>query len=162
MNCLYILESNLLLVASFENISSHSVCCLFILFVVSFDMQRALLVTQIVKNLPAMQDTWVQSLCWEDPLKKGMTSHSSILAWRNPQTAELGRLQSMGSQRARHNWATFTFDVWKLFSLISSHLLIFVFIFISIGGRSKKTLLGLKSKSVPPMSSKSFSFQPYI
>ena len=54
----------------------------------------ASLVDQLVKNLPAMQETWVQSLGWEDPLEKGMTTHSGILAWRIPWTEELGRLQS--------------------------------------------------------------------
>ena len=53
-------------------------------------------VAQSVKNLPAMWETWVRSLSWEDPLKKGMATHSSILAWRIPWTEEPGRLQSMG------------------------------------------------------------------
>ena len=51
---------------------------------------------QTVKNKPAIQDTWVPSLVWEDPLEKGTASHSSILAWRIPWTEEHGRLQSMG------------------------------------------------------------------
>ena len=59
---------------------------------------RASLVTQRVKNLPAMQETQVQSLGREDPLEKGMTPHSSILAWRVPWSEESGGLQSMGSQ----------------------------------------------------------------
>ena len=50
-----------------------------------------------------MQETRVQSLGWEDPLEKEMATHSSILAWRIPWTEELGRLQSMGSQRVGHN-----------------------------------------------------------
>ena len=54
---------------------------------------------QIVKNLPAMQETQVLSLGREDPLEKGMDIHSRILAWRIPRTEELGRLQSMGSHR---------------------------------------------------------------
>ena len=54
---------------------------------------------QTVKNLPAMQETGVQSLGGEDPLEKGMATHSSILAWRIPWTEEPGRLQPMGSQR---------------------------------------------------------------
>ena len=58
---------------------------------------------QMVKNLPAMQETWVQSLDQEDPLQKGMATHSSILAWRIPWTEELGGLQFIGSQRVRHN-----------------------------------------------------------
>ena len=51
-----------------------------------------------VKNLPAVCETWVQSLGWEDALEKGKTTHSSILAWRIPSTEEPGELQSMGSQ----------------------------------------------------------------
>ena len=66
------------------------------------------LVTQSVKNLPAMRETWVRLLGWEDPLEKGTATHSNILAWRIPWTEELGRLQSLGSQRVRHNWATLT------------------------------------------------------
>ena len=56
----------------------------------------ASLVDQLVKNLPAMQETWVQSLGWEDPLKKRMTTHSGILAWRIPWTEEPGGLHPMG------------------------------------------------------------------
>ena len=63
-------------------------------------------VAQTIKNLPAMQKTQVQFLGREDPLEKGMATHSSILAWRIPWTEEPCRLQSMGSQRVRHNWAT--------------------------------------------------------
>ena len=59
----------------------------------------ASLVVQQVKNPPAMQETWVQSLGCEDPLEKGMATHSSILTWRIPWTEEPGGLQSMGSQR---------------------------------------------------------------
>ena len=54
---------------------------------------------QRVKRLPSMQETWVQSLDWEDPLEKEMAAHSSILAWDTPWTEEPGRLQSMESQR---------------------------------------------------------------
>ena len=61
------------------------------------------LVAQMVKNLSAMQETWVQSLGWEDPLQKEMAAHSSILAWKIPWMAEPGRLQSMGSQRVEHD-----------------------------------------------------------
>ena len=56
---------------------------------------------QLVKNPPAMFKTWIRSLGWEDPLEKGMATHSSILAWRIPCTEEPGRLQSMGLQRIR-------------------------------------------------------------
>jgi len=53
-----------------------------------------------------MRETWVRSQGWEDPLEKGKATHSSTLAWRIPRTEEPGRLQSMGSQRVRHDWAT--------------------------------------------------------
>ena len=69
----------------------------------------ASLVTQLVKNLPAMWETWVWSQGWEDPLEKRTATHSNILAWRIPWTEEPGRLQSMGSQRVGHNWVTFAF-----------------------------------------------------
>ena len=58
---------------------------------------------QFIKSPPAMQETWVQSLGQEDPLEKEMATHSSVLAWRIPWTEEPGGLQSMGSQRLRHN-----------------------------------------------------------
>ena len=58
---------------------------------------------QMVKNLPAMQESWVQSLGREDPLEKGMAAHSSILAWRFPWTEKPGGLQSLGWQRARRS-----------------------------------------------------------
>ena len=63
----------------------------------------ASLVAQKVKRLPAMQETWVQSLGQEDPLEKEMEIHSSTLAWKIPWTKEPGRLQSMGLQRVRHD-----------------------------------------------------------
>ena len=66
-------------------------------------LQLALLVVQTVKNLPAMQETWVQSLDWKDPLEKGMATHSSILAWKISWTEKTGGLQSMGSHRVRHD-----------------------------------------------------------
>ena len=58
---------------------------------------------QTVKNLPTIQETPVQSLGGEDPLEEKMATHSSVLAWRIPWTGEPGRLQSMGSQRVRHD-----------------------------------------------------------
>ena len=66
-------------------------------------------VVQMIKNLPAMQETWVRSLGWEDLLEKGMATHSSILAWRIPWTEEPGGLESMELQRVRHIHVTFTF-----------------------------------------------------
>ena len=68
----------------------------------------ASLVVQLVKNVPAVQETQFPSLGQEDPLEKEMAIHSSILAWRIPWKEKPGRLQSMGSQRARHDWVTFT------------------------------------------------------
>ena len=65
-------------------------------------------VVEMIKNLPEVQETWVQSLDWEDPLEKGMATHSSTLAWRIPWTEESGGLQSMGWQRVRHDRATNT------------------------------------------------------
>ena len=62
-------------------------------------------VAQLVQNPPAMQETWVPPLGWEDPLEEGMATHSSILAWRFPWTEEPGGLQSTGSQRVGQDWA---------------------------------------------------------
>ena len=73
------------------------------IYIESYEVDWATLGAQMVKNPPAMQETWVQSLGWEDPLEKGMATHSSILAWRISWTEELGRLQSMGSQRVGHD-----------------------------------------------------------
>ena len=67
------------------------------------DLIRASLVAQRLKHLPAMRETWVQSLGQEDPLEKEMATHSSILAWRIPWREEPSRLQSMGSQRVGHD-----------------------------------------------------------
>ena len=70
---------------------------------------------QLVKNPPAMQETWVRSLSQEGPLEKGMATQSSILAWRIPWTEEPGGLQSMGSQRVRHNCAlTFSLPLFHM------------------------------------------------
>ena len=66
------------------------------------NISRASLVAQMLKNLPALQETQVQSLGHEDPLEKEMASHSSILAWRILCTEEPGRLQSLGLQRVGH------------------------------------------------------------
>ena len=66
------------------------------------------LMAQMVKKLPAMQETWVRSLGWEDALEKGMVTHSSILAWRIPWTEQPGTLYPIGSQRVGHDWVTNT------------------------------------------------------
>ena len=75
---------------------------------IGYPLQRfgASLVAQLVKNLPAMHETWVWSLGREDPLEKEMATYSSILAWRIPWAEEPCRLQSVGSQRGRHDWVT--------------------------------------------------------
>ena len=73
----------------------------------TWDFLGAYLVAQSVNKLPAMQETWVQSLGQEDPLEKGMTTHSSILAWRIPWTVEPGGRHTVhGVARVGHNWAT--------------------------------------------------------
>ena len=93
-----------------------------------FDYNQHFLVdfstAQMAKNLPAMQEIWVQSRGQEDLLEKEMASHSSILAWKIPWMEGPGRLQSMGSQRVRHNWVTslslFWVLAWELWSRKSS------------------------------------------
>ena len=84
---------------------------------------RASQVAQMVKNLPLMQETQVRSLGQEDPLEKCMATHSSILAWRIPWTEEPGELQSMGSQRVRHDRATDTFLSVPCKSHMKTHVL---------------------------------------
>ena len=69
---------------------------------------------QMVKNPPAMQETWVRSLCWENPLEEGMATHSSILAWRIPWTEEPGGLQSMGSQSDMSERRPLHFTVFRV------------------------------------------------
>ena len=71
----------------------------------------AFLVAQMVKNLPVMQEIQVRSLGQEDPLEKGMATHSSVLAWRIPWTEESGGLQSMGSQRIGHDYILYRYVI---------------------------------------------------
>ena len=78
------------------------------------------LLAQMVKNLPAMQETQVWSLGWEDPLEKGMVTHFSILAWRIPRAEEPGELQSMGSQTVGGNRVPFTSLIHSCWSSIPS------------------------------------------
>ena len=80
--------------------------CLFFTYIFVFVMS---LVAHLMKNLPAVQKTSVQSLGWEDPREKWMATHFSILAWKISWTEEPGRLQSIGSQRVGHNWVTNTY-----------------------------------------------------
>ena len=81
-----------------------------------YTLVRASLVAQMIKNLPALQETQVGSLGWEDTLEKGMATHFRNLAWRIPWTEEPGGLQSMGLQRVGHDWASniFTFSNTQL------------------------------------------------
>ena len=69
----------------------------------AYSLEGTFLVDQMLKRLPTMRETLVQSLGWEDPLEKEMEIHSSTIAWKIPWTEEPGRLQSMGSQRVGHN-----------------------------------------------------------
>ena len=78
--------------------------------------QGASLLAKMVKNLPAMQEAQIWSLGWEDPLEKGMATHSSILAWRIPWMEEPGGLQSTGSLRVGHDWLTNIFTFTFFFS----------------------------------------------
>ena len=80
-------------------------------FVFCYPFKRASLVTQTLKNLPAMQKTQVRSLAWEDDLEKGMATQSSILAWRILWTEETGGLQTMGLQRIRQDCVTNTHSI---------------------------------------------------
>ena len=89
----------------------------------------ASLVAQMVKNLPAMQDAWVQSLGQEDLLEKEMASHSRILTWRIPQTEEPGGLQSVGSQTVGHEWTNFTSLLLIQFSWSSLNRINFMYKF---------------------------------
>ena len=72
----------------------------------SYNIIRQIYNYKMVKHLPAMRETQVRFLGWEDPLEKEMAIHSSTLAWKIPWTEEPDRLQSMGSQRVGHDWVT--------------------------------------------------------
>ena len=100
----------------------------------------ASLVAQMVKNLPAMWETWVQSLGWRDPLEKGKATHSSIWACRIPWTEEPCGLQFMGSQRVGHDWVTFTLHVGHY----SLHIRIFITILPSPHLSAKKVLFEIQ------------------
>ena len=107
--------NNILLVSGIQ----HSDSDIYV-YVCAYYINGASLLAQTVKNLPAMQETWVQSLGWEDPLEKvekAMAPHSSTLAWKIPWAEEPGRLHSTGSLRVRHDQVTslslFTFMHWR-------------------------------------------------
>ena len=113
-----------------------------------FEQQRASLAIQRVKNLRAVQETWVWSLGWQDPLEKGMATHSSILAWRIPWTEEPGKLQSVGSQRVRHDWVTHTHThthtEWHVCERVSLIMIIIIFLVVEI----KKIMYYLEPKYI--------------
>ena len=94
----------------------------------SLSVIRASLVAQTVKCLPTMQETRVRSLGREVPLEKKMATHSSILAWKIPWTEESGRLQSMGSQRVGHDWATSLHFTSSVIRVSSAYLRLLIFL----------------------------------
>ena len=82
--------------------TSFDMCCIYQFLCISHVQNiYTNMVAQTVKNPPSMQETWVQSLGWKDPLEKEMATHSSILAWEIPWTEEPGGLQSVGSQKSQ-------------------------------------------------------------
>ena len=87
--------------AAVLDLSPQKIC-----LIKQFSTSGASLAAQLVKNPPAMRETWVRLLGWEDPLEEGMETHCSVLAWRIPWTDEPGGLRSTGWQRVRHDWAT--------------------------------------------------------
>jgi len=91
------------------------------------------MVAQLVKNLPAMQETWVRSLGWEDPLEEGMATLFSILPGESPWTEEPDGLQSMGLQIVRHDWATKHSIAWVHITGQKTHLI--HWLAISLWGR---------------------------
>ena len=100
---------------------SHITSCI-LYFGSFFSFKGTSLVAQMVKNLPAMWETWVQSLSQEDPQEEGMATHSSILAWRIPWREESGRIQSTGMQRITRDWSDWA-QAWALeLRLSSCHL----------------------------------------
>ena len=90
----------------FKSSLSLLIFCQVLLLITNCRYLQASLVVQMVRNLPAMQKTWIRPLGPEDPLEKGMATHSRTLAWRFPWTEESGWLQSKGLQRVGQNWGT--------------------------------------------------------
>ena len=113
-------------------------------FKVNTNYYRASLVAQMVKNLPAMWETCVWSLSQEDPLEKGMATHSSILAWRIPWTEEPGELQSMVLQRVKHDWApnTHYYRILRWLSLQMQNLIMASRLSASIKASGKENIWG--------------------
>ena len=108
------------------------VCVLYLGWNTQSTLRGASMVAQTVKNLPAMQETWVWSLGQEYALEKAMAIHSSILAWKVPSTGEPGGLQSGGSQRVGHDWVTNTHTSWHLPDISDSTLVMTYYFFIQI------------------------------
>ena len=94
------------------------------------------LVAQTVKRLPAMRETWVQSLGQEDPLEKEMATHSNTLVWKIPWMEEPGRLQSMGLQRVGHDWVTklSSFHIYTAYTLENTQKFLFWWMDVWIDG----------------------------
>ena len=107
----------------------------------------ASLVAHMVKNSPAMQETWVWFLGQKDALKKQKATHSSIFAWRIPWTEEFGRLQFTGSQRVRHDWTT------------NIYIYIFFSLFLSIYKIVRTSLIAQLVKNLSAMQETLFRFQ---
>ena len=110
----------------------------------------------------AVQDTWVWSLGWEDPLEKGMTTHSSILVWRIPWTEDLDRLQSTGWEKARHSWVTNTFILFSIVAVsiyilgaliywLSVLFLLTYSTFVYVGGNSLLSEMMVYKYPLPPV-----------
>ena len=116
----------------------------------------------MVKNLPAMQETRVQSMGQEDPLEKGMATHFSILAWRIPWTEEPGRLQSMGSQRVGHDWSDLVCACTHTHNMKCASNLEICFVFIPNcpEGSSKRTSMHLRVRQVCVLSRVKCSLTP--
>ena len=116
-----------------------SPCCLFYIYFRLWKWCWASLVVQVVKNLPAVQETWVWSLGWEGLLEKGMATHFSIFAWRIPWTEEPGGLQSVGLQRVGLDWVTNTFTLYMEMMLDKKQIwVIFLFEF-KMGQKASET-----------------------
>ena len=99
---------------------SHNWYLMFAFILCHLSLYYGLSWWQMLTNLPAMQETWIQSLGWADPQKKGKADHTSILAWIIRWTEEHGGLQSMGLQRVKHDWAThiFIFIIIRVSSML--------------------------------------------
>ena len=106
INCLYLLFTETFMVLDCSSREGGESLNNILYFNRSHSYITSSLVPQMVKHLPTMWETWVQSPGWGDLLEKEMATHSSTLAWKSPWTEEPGRLQSMGSQRVGHDWVT--------------------------------------------------------